>query len=70
MSVISRGRGADNGFVCFLVKRTLFTDDTLFVGAAGRTDLTGASLDNLPGSIEKRLLVLPRETVIRPGHPD
>jgi glyoxylase-like metal-dependent hydrolase (beta-lactamase superfamily II) len=46
----------------------LFTGDTLFVGAAGRTDLTGASLDTLIESIEKKILTLPKETVIWPGH--
>ncbi|MBN1102414.1 MAG: MBL fold metallo-hydrolase, partial [Deltaproteobacteria bacterium] len=52
----------------FLVQGNLFTGDTLFVGAAGRTDLTGASLNTLLESIEKRILPLPKETVIWPGH--
>ena len=60
--------GHTPGSVCFLVNGNLFTGDTLFVGAAGRTDLTGASLERLLESIEKRLLVLPKETVIWPGH--
>jgi glyoxylase-like metal-dependent hydrolase (beta-lactamase superfamily II) len=60
--------GHTPGSVCFLVKANLFTGDTLFVGAAGRTDLTGAFLDKLLESIEKRLLVLPGETVVWPGH--
>ncbi|MCJ7596721.1 MAG: MBL fold metallo-hydrolase [Desulfobacterales bacterium] len=46
----------------------LFTGDTLFVGAAGRTDLTGGSLETLIESIEKKILPLPGETVIWPGH--
>ena len=41
---------------------------TLFVGAAGRADLIGASLDTLIESIEKKILTLPKETVIWPGH--
>ena len=40
----------------------------MFVGAVGRTDLAGASLDTLLKSIEERLLPLPGETVIWPGH--
>jgi glyoxylase-like metal-dependent hydrolase (beta-lactamase superfamily II) len=60
--------GHTPGSVCFLVNGNLFTGDTLFVGAAGRTDLTGASLDTLIESIEKKILPLPKETVIWPGH--
>ena len=60
--------GHTPGSACFLVDGHLFTGDTLFVGAAGRTDLTGASLDTLIESIEKKILALPKETVIWPGH--
>lgn len=60
--------GHTPGSACFLIEGNLFTGDTLFVGAAGRTDLMGGSLDTLLESIEKKLLVLPGETVIWPGH--
>jgi len=60
--------GHTPGSVCYYVKGNLFTGDTLFVGAAGRTDLAGASLNTLLESIEKRLLILPESTVISPGH--
>jgi glyoxylase-like metal-dependent hydrolase (beta-lactamase superfamily II) len=60
--------GHTPGSVCFLTEGHLFTGDTLFVGAAGRTDLTGASLDTLIESIKEKLLSLPRETVVWPGH--
>ncbi len=60
--------GHTPGSVCYLVKGNLFTGDTLFVGAAGRTDLTGGSLETLLNSIERRLLPLPDDTVIWPGH--
>ena len=60
--------GHSPGSVCFYVQGNLFTGDTLFVGAAGRTDLTGGSLDTLIESIRQKILVLPRDTVIRPGH--
>ncbi len=45
----------------------LFTGDTLFVGAAGRTDLKGGSLDVLLASLRK-LISLPPETRVWPGH--
>lgn len=60
--------GHTPGSVCYLAGNHLFTGDTLFVGAAGRTDLIGADLDTLIQSIETRILPLPDETVIHPGH--
>jgi glyoxylase-like metal-dependent hydrolase (beta-lactamase superfamily II) len=60
--------GHTPGSVCYLVNGDLFTGDTLFVGAVGRTDLKGASLDTLLDSLEKKLLPLPVETMVWPGH--
>ena len=60
--------GHTPGSVCFLVEGNLFTGDTLFVGAAGRTDLSGGSLDTLIESLEKRVITLPKETIVWPGH--
>jgi hydroxyacylglutathione hydrolase len=60
--------GHTPGAMCVRVGNNLFTGDTLFVGAVGRTDLPGASFEGLLRSIEEKLLPLPRETVIWPGH--
>jgi len=60
--------GHTPGSVCYLIDGNLFTGDTLFVGAVGRTDLAGGSLATLLASIEERLIVLPGDTVIWPGH--
>lgn len=60
--------GHTPGSVCFLVGENLFTGDTLFVGAAGRTDLIGGSLNTLIKSIEEKLIVLPKQTIVWPGH--
>lgn len=60
--------GHTPGSCCFRVGGHLVTGDTLFVGAIGRTDLSGGSLDTLLSSIETRLLGLPPETAIWPGH--
>ncbi|EOM75894.1 MBL fold metallo-hydrolase [Rhodococcus rhodnii] len=44
------------------------TGDTLFQGSIGRTDLPGGDHEQLLQSIADRLLVLPDETVVLPGH--
>ncbi len=46
----------------------LFTGDALFAGSIGRTDLPGGNLDRLITGITKRLLTLPDETIVYPGH--
>jgi len=46
----------------------VFTGDTLFVEGLGRTDLPGGSWNTMHESIMKRLLTLPDETVVLPGH--
>jgi len=46
----------------------VFTGDTLFVEALGRTDLPGGSWDIMHESIMKRLLTLPDDTIVLPGH--
>ena len=60
--------GHSPGGICLLGDGNLFTGDTLFVGAIGRTDLPGASLSQFMDSIKDRLLTLPGETVVWPGH--
>jgi hydroxyacylglutathione hydrolase len=46
----------------------LFTGDTLFAGAIGRTDLEGGDTELEIESIKTRLLTLDPETVVFPGH--
>ena len=60
--------GHSPGGVCLYFPGHLFTGDTLFVGAAGRTDLPGASLTQLIASLEAKIMPLPDATRIWPGH--
>jgi glyoxylase-like metal-dependent hydrolase (beta-lactamase superfamily II) len=60
--------GHTPGACCILIDGNLFTGDTLFVGAAGRTDLPGSSFAQLIESLMTKILRLPPETVIWPGH--
>lgn len=46
----------------------LFSGDTLFRGAWGRTDLPTSSFEDIISSITNKLLVLPDETIVYPGH--
>ena len=60
--------GHSPGGICLYVEDNLFTGDTLFVGAVGRTDLPGGSMETLLRSIKDRILPLPDETIVWPGH--
>ena len=60
--------GHSPGGICLLADGNLFTGDTLFVGAIGRTDLPGSSMEQFMNSIKDRLLTLPGDTVVWPGH--
>lgn len=42
--------------------------DTVFAGSIGRTDLEGADLQTLMDSIHTKILTLPDDTVLHPGH--
>lgn len=46
----------------------LFSGDTLFAGAIGRTDLFDGPGDTLLNKIKSKLLILPDETKVYPGH--
>lgn len=48
--------------------RLLFAGDTLFLGSIGRTDLWGGDYAQIIRSIQERLLSLPDETIVIPGH--
>ncbi|QPA30064.1 MBL fold metallo-hydrolase [Thermaerobacillus caldiproteolyticus] len=46
----------------------IFSGDVLFAGSIGRTDLPGGNYDQLMRSIHDKLLGLPEETIVLPGH--
>ncbi|SPF52113.1 putative metallo-hydrolase YqgX [Candidatus Desulfosporosinus infrequens] len=60
--------GHSPGCVCFLCTEGLFSGDTLFAGSIGRTDFPGGSLDQLLQGVKEKLLILPEDTRVFPGH--
>ena len=60
--------GHTGGGICLYTEGNVFTGDTLFVGAVGRTDLSGGSMDILLRSIREKIYSLPDDTIIWPGH--
>ncbi len=59
--------GHTDGATCFLVGKHLFSGDTLFPGGPGRTRSPEA-LTQIIGSITSKLLTLPDDTAVYPGH--
>ena len=60
--------GHTPGSLSFYTEGMLFSGDTLFQGSIGRTDLPGGDYDQEMASIVDKLLTLPDDTVVLPGH--
>ena len=62
--------GHTPGSMCFKVgnKPILFSGDTLFPGGPGATQFEGGNFEKIIESIDKRLFILDKETVVLPGH--
>lgn len=62
--------GHTEGSVCvyFPTEKMLIAGDTLFAGSIGRTDLPGGSFEKILKSLHDKVLVLPDETIVIPGH--
>ena len=60
--------GHSSGGICLSGHGVVFSGDTLFKFGIGRTDFPGMSHERLIKSIREKLMVLPDETVVYPGH--
>jgi hydroxyacylglutathione hydrolase len=62
--------GHTQGSIClyFPAEKKLIAGDTLFQGSIGRTDLPGGNFEQIVDSLHSRLLALPDETIVIPGH--
>ncbi|MFN7946039.1 MAG: MBL fold metallo-hydrolase [Blastocatellia bacterium] len=63
--------GHTPGSLCFHLphdEAKLFSGDTLFMRGIGRTDLWGGSFEEIMDSLHRRVMALPDETIVIPGH--
>ena len=62
--------GHTEGSVClyFPAENKLIAGDTLFAGSIGRTDLPGGSFEKIIQSLHGKVMTLPDETIVVPGH--
>ena len=60
--------GHSPGGICLLGHGVLFSGDTLFNYGIGRTDFPGGSHSQLINNIRTRLMTLPDDTLVYPGH--
>ncbi len=60
--------GHSPGCICLLGEGIMFSGDTLFNFGIGRTDLPGGSYSQLMNSIHTKLMILPDNTAVYPGH--
>jgi glyoxylase-like metal-dependent hydrolase (beta-lactamase superfamily II) len=70
VSTVMHTPGHTEGSVClyFAPEKKLIAGDTLFAGSIGRTDLPGGSFKKIMSSLHHRVLALPDETIVIPGH--
>lgn len=64
--------GHTEGGCCYYLEKeqVVFSGDTLFCQSVGRTDFPGGSMSQIVRSIKEKLMVLPDETKVYPGHMD
>jgi hydroxyacylglutathione hydrolase len=60
--------GHTQGSQCFRCGQALLSGDTLFLEGCGRTDLPGGDVEEMWRTLYERLLALPRDLVLYPGH--
>lgn len=60
--------GHTPGSQCFLIDNRIVSGDTLFIGSCGRVDLPGSNPEQMYYSLTQKLMALPDETILFPGH--
>jgi glyoxylase-like metal-dependent hydrolase (beta-lactamase superfamily II) len=60
--------GHTPGSQCFLVDNRVVSGDTLFIDACGRVDFPGGNPEQMYYSLTQKLMALPDDTILFPGH--
>jgi hydroxyacylglutathione hydrolase len=60
--------GHTPGSQCFLIDHRIISGDTLFIGSCGRVDLPGSDPEQMYYSLTEKLMALPDDMVLFPGH--
>jgi len=60
--------GHTPGSQCFLVDGRVVSGDTMFIDACGRVDFPGGNAEQMYYSLTQKLMALPDETILFPGH--
>lgn len=60
--------GHTPGSQCFVVENRIVSGDTLFIGSCGRVDLPGSNPEQMYYSLTQKLMALPDDTILFPGH--
>ncbi|MBQ7564912.1 MAG: MBL fold metallo-hydrolase [Lachnospiraceae bacterium] len=68
--LLTPGHTAGSACYYFETEKFLIAGDTLFYGSVGRTDLPTGNMGDLAQSLKKKLMVLPEDVVVYPGHGD
>lgn len=60
--------GHTMGGICIKIGNVVFTGDSIFFRSVGRCDLGRASMNTLVKSLKEKILTLPNDTILYPGH--
>jgi glyoxylase-like metal-dependent hydrolase (beta-lactamase superfamily II) len=60
--------GHTPGSQCFLIDGRIVSGDTLFIDACGRVDFPGGNPEQMYNSLTQKLMALPDDTILYPGH--
>ncbi|MCS7164885.1 MAG: MBL fold metallo-hydrolase [Candidatus Calescibacterium sp.] len=60
--------GHTEGSISLIIDGVLFSGDTIFRESIGRTDLIGGCFDKLITSINQKIMILPENMIVLPGH--
>jgi hydroxyacylglutathione hydrolase len=66
--LLTPGHTEGSSCLYFPHEKKLIAGDTLFAGSIGRTDLPGGSMEKIMRSLHQKLMALPDEVIVVPGH--